>query len=199
MKLKENDNIVFLGDDNVSGGQHGFVQLVKRAYPQLDIRNHGKVSARIIDLQNDVHNYVNDNTKVVYIMMGNQDAYQLRNDKALGKTETQLNFRDAYQYVLKQIFKKKVPEVILIEPFYVTHGKHLDFYRFALDDYRYVVRHLAMMYKCRIIGLDGILNSLTINNTNKSYTLSPGILLSDRGHDELAEIIIEQIEGWIPQ
>ena len=202
--LKPKNTLLFIGDSITDVGRNredemdlgkGYALLLgsylMNKYPSYDltIYNRGIGGDKVVDLKNrwekDCLNLTPD---IVTILVGINDVWwhiddeeEKLNDAALGK------FEEDYRWLLKTLAHRTDARVILMEPFVLPHPKDRMSWRKHVDPRIQIVRRLANEYHAVLVPLDGILNSLGIQNRFQMYTGDDGVHPTFAGHAAIAE------------
>jgi len=207
--IESENKILFIGDsitdvdrsryDNQDLGR-GYPMLLAayllNKYPTYDltILNRGIGGDRLVDVKNRwEEDCLEHNPEIVSILVGINDVWHHMDSKAALDEGALEKFEADYRSMLKMLAKRTDARVVLIEPYVLPYPKDRINWRKHLDPRIQIVRRLANEYHAVLVPLDGILNSLGIENGFQTYTGDDGVHPTLAGHAAIAEAWIKYV------
>ncbi len=166
-------------------------------YPTYDLQilNRGIGGDRVADLKNRwEEDCLELNPEIVSILVGVNDVwYGMGDEETLDEAALE-QFEADYRWLLKMLAHRTDARVVLMEPYVLPYPKDRIHWRKHLDPRIQIVRHLANEYHAALVPLDGILNTLGIENGFQTYTGDDGVHPTLTGHAAIAEAWIHYLD-----
>ncbi len=208
--IKPKNKILFIGDsitdvnrnrnDDQDLGQ-GYPLLLGayllNKYPTYDLQilNRGIGGDRIADLKNRwEEDCLELNPEIVSILIGINDVWHGMGDEETLDEAALQQFEADYRWLLKMLAHRTDARVVLMEPYVLPYPKDRVHWRKHLDPRIQIIRHLANEYHAALVPLDGILNTLGIENGFQTYTGDDGVHPTLAGHAAIAEAWIHYLD-----
>ena len=208
--IKPNNKILFIGDSITDADRnHNEDQDLGQGYPlllgayllnkypayNLQILNRGIGGDCIADLKSRwEEDCLELNPEIVSILIGVNDVWHEMNTAEKLEEETLQQFEADYRWLLKMLAHRTDARVVLMEPYVLPYPKDRVNWRKHLDPRIQIVRHLANEYHAALIPLDGVLNTLGVENGFQTYTGDDGVHPTLTGHAAIAETWINYLD-----
>lgn len=193
---------LFIGDSITDVGRsyereddlgQGYVSIISekinKAYPssEIEIINRGISGNKISDLNQRIEkDCLALQPTVLSILVGINDTWHNVDGSGFGTATETKRFKDAYHQFLRKATQAGIQKIVLIEPFLLPIPADRKLWRVDLDPKIQAIRELALEFKTAYLPLDGLINSLGIQEGFMKYA-QDGVHPTELGHQLIAD------------